>query len=405
MPKRKLNVSIIVLDTLRLDTFNLLVKRHPDLIKKFNGVRFENCIAPGSWTLPSHGSLFTGLYPSAHGSHETKEIKSLDIDRIRLTKPTVIGELRRKGYRTYCISANPYIHPVYGFTDFDVFTHESYFTDIFGSVIEVSEHLKKDLLRYRNEHGNDVLKLSRAILKDNPSLFVDLALSAIVLSPRAALKKAKAKLIDGWPVEKGGKNIVKMVKHTNFRQPFFLFLNFMEAHDPYVGGKGNDFNWATPFLKKPIETALLEKWKKLYLRASKKALKYGSEAIGDLLERYGEDQIIILTSDHGQAFNEHGFVGHGTVVFDEVAKVPMYVIMPKWLSREKKKGYQSLVNVPEFILAAIKGKKDALSLLSSDEVYSETFSIPANISDVKGLDKRKISKFDRYQKRVFDLKS
>jgi arylsulfatase A-like enzyme len=395
---------VIVLDTLRLDTFDSLVKRHPELVKRFNGVRFDHCIAPGSWTLPSHGSLFTGLYPSAHGSHETKEVKSLDIERIRLEKPTVIGEFRRKGYKTYCISANPYIHPVYGFNDFDSFVHESYFTDIFGSVVEVSEHLKKDLLKYRNEHGNDVLRLSGAILKDNPRLFIDLAMSAVVLSPRAALKKAKAKLIDGWPVEKGGKNIVKMVKETRFRTPFFLFLNFMDAHDPYVGGKGNDFNWATPFLKRQPPKQMLDRWKRLYITASHRALKYGSAVIADLLERYGEEQIIILTSDHGQAFDERGFIGHGTVVFDEVVKVPLLVIMPKWLSREKKRGYQSLTNVPDFILAAIRGDANALSLLSSDEVYAETFSIPANISNVKGLDKRKVEKFDRYQKRAFSLK-
>ena len=317
----------------------------------------------------------------------------------------MIGELRDMGYRTYCVSANPYIHPVYGFNDFDVFVHESYFTDIFGSVVEVSDHLKKDLLKYRNQYGNDVLKLSRVIIRDRPSLFVDLALSALVLSPKAALKKAKAKLIDGWPVEKGGKNIVRMVRNTKYKAPFFLFLNFMEAHDPYVGGKGNDFNWATPFLKKPISAALLEKWKRLYLTASRKAMRYGYEAISSLVERYGDSQIIILTSDHGQAFNEHGFVGHGTVVFDEVVKVPLLVIMPKWLNREKKKGYQSLVNIPDFILSALAGNKDALKLLSSDRVYAETFSIPANISNVKGIDRKKMAKFDKYQKREFNSNS
>lgn len=398
---KKLNVTIIVLDTLRLDTFDKLVKENPDLIRKFDAVRFDNCITPGSWTLPSHASLFTGLYPSEHGSHETKEIKSLDIEKIKLEKPTIIGELREQGYQTNCISANPYIHPVYGFNDFDNYVHESYFTDVFGSVIEVSEHLKKDLLKYRNEHGNDVMKLSSAIIKENPRLFIDLALSAMALSPKAAIKKARAKLIDGWPIEKGGKNIVRMVKKTNFKQPFFLFLNFMEAHDPYVGEKGKDFNWATPFLKQPIAPELIKKWKKLYLTASIKALKYGQAVISDLLSRYGDNQIIIYTSDHGQAFGEHGFVGHGTVVDDEVVKVPLLVIVPKWLNRDKAKGYQSLTNVPAFIMAALEGDKDALKLLSSDEVYSETFSIPANISNVPGIDRKKMSKFDKYQKRSF----
>jgi membrane-anchored protein YejM (alkaline phosphatase superfamily) len=403
LPKRKLNVTIIILDTLKLDTFDMLAKRNPELMGRFDAISFDHCIAPSSWTLPSHASLFTGLYPSSHGSHETRKIKSLDIARIKLRSPTIMGELKERGYRTYGISANPYIHPVYGFTDFDSYVHESYFTDIFGSMIEVSAHLKEGLHRYRNEYGNDVLGLSRAIIRDNPKLFVDLVLSASVMSPRAALKKAKAKLMDGWPLEKGGKNIVKMVKHTDFKAPFFLFLNFMEAHDPYIGGKGNDFNWATPFLKKPVDKRLLEKWKKLYVTASHKAMRYGSAVIADLMERYGDNQMIILTSDHGQAFNEHGFVGHGTVLFDEAVKVPLVVIAPKWLNREKAKGCQSLVNVPEFILSALDGNRDALRMLSSESVYSETFSIPANISKVKGVDKKKMAKLDRYEKRKFTL--
>ena len=401
MGRKKLNVSVIVLDTLKLETFNALVKKNPDLISKFDCMTFDHCIAPASWTLPSHASLFTGLYPSSHGCHETKEIKSLDIDRIKLDKQTIMGELKGMGYTTYGISANPYIHPVYGFTDFDHFRHESYFTDIFGSVIEVSSELKEQLLKYRNEHGNNVMKLSSAIIKDNPKLFLELALSASVHSPQAAFKKAKAKLIDGWPIEKGGKNIVSDVKKIKFKIPFFLFLNFMEAHDPYVGGKGNDYDWATPFLKEGVDKKLVARWKSLYLTASQRALKYGLSIVSDLLQRYGDDQIIILTSDHGQAFNEHGFVGHGTVLFDEVVRVPLMVIAPKWMKNGKQRGFQSLTHIPGFILAAIDGDKDALDLLSSEEVYSETFSIPANISKAKEIDKSKVRKFDRYQKRTF----
>ena len=143
--KKNINISIIILDTLRLDAFNKIVDENPGLIKKFNAIRFEKCISPGSWTLPSHASMFTGMDQSDHGCHETKEIKSLDIERIRLREETILDELKREGYTTYGISANPYINPVYGFTGFDKYMEESYFTDIFGSVIEVSSDLKKRL--------------------------------------------------------------------------------------------------------------------------------------------------------------------------------------------------------------------------------------------------------------------
>jgi predicted AlkP superfamily pyrophosphatase or phosphodiesterase len=400
--KEKLNVSIIVLDTLKLDTFNSLIEKNPSFISKFDSVRFDKCIAPASWTLPSHASIFSGLYPSQHGSHETKQVKSLDIERIKLRKETILDDFKNLGYSTYGISANPYVHPIYGFEGFDVYMEESYFTDVFGSVIEISRELKPKVSKYRNLYGNDVLKLSQAIMKDDPKLFIDLVVSATALSPNSAIKKMRAKLIDGWPIEKGGKSILKKVGAMKIKEPFFLFVNFMEAHDPYVGKKGQDFNWATPFLKEDINPKLIKKWKALYEKASYRALKYGTELIKHLLERFGDNQIIILTSDHGQAFNEHKFTGHGTVVFDEVVKVPLTIIIPKRFNRKiKKEGYQSLANLRSFILSSLNGDVDSLSKLSTKSVYAETFSIPANISNVKELDKKKMAKFDKYEKRTF----
>lgn len=398
---RNINVSVIVLDTLRLDTFKKLLQKK-NYLESFDGVTFDNCIAPSSWTLPSHASMFTGLYPSKHGAHETKTIKSLDIQRIKLRSETILHRLKNAGYSTYGVSANPYIHPVYGFTGFDFFKEESYFTDVFGSVIEVSERLKPLIAKYRNLYGNDVLKLSRAVIKDDPKLFLDLVLSATVLSPRSAMKKLRAKFIEGWPIEKGGKNIVRTVSGLRMKQPSFLFVNLMEAHDPYVGRKALDFTWATPFLKSGIDNRLIERWKKLYWKASEKAVGYGTDLIRHLVDRFGDDQIIILTSDHGQAFNGHGFVGHGTVLYDEVIRVPLWVMLPKGFERDVKKGsYQSLVGIHDFILAAVSGEKNAISRLTSKRVYAESFSIPANIANIDGIDKRKMQRFDKYQKRVF----
>ena len=175
---KKPNVSIIVLDTMRLDAFRNALKANPGFLGGMNYTEFDRCIAPSSWTLPSHASIFTGMYPSRHGAHETRTIKSLDIGRIKLRKSTIVDDLKGIGYKTYGISANPYVHPVYGFTGFDWFKEESYFTDISGSVIEVAAHLKPLVSRYRNEYGSDKIGLSTAILKENPRLFMDLVLSA-----------------------------------------------------------------------------------------------------------------------------------------------------------------------------------------------------------------------------------
>jgi glucan phosphoethanolaminetransferase (alkaline phosphatase superfamily) len=132
-------------------------------------------------------------------------------------------------------------------------------------------------------------------------------------------------------------------------------------------------------------------------------MRYGTELMRHLIERFGDNQIIILTSDHGQAFNEHGFIGHGTVIFDEVVEIPLLVIVPKRFERAvaNKNDFQSLANIRDFINSAVAGDRSALSKLSRKKVYAETFSIPANISMVKGIDKKRTTKFDKYEKRIF----
>lgn len=401
---RKVNVSIILMDTMRLDEFNKLEERY-GYLGAMGFVFLNNCIAPSSWTLPSHASLFTGMYPSEHGSHETPKIKSLDIDNIRLKKPTFISELSSVGYSTYGISANPYVHPVYGFNEFDHFSEESYFTDIFGSVIEVSEKVKPRVAKYRNIYGNNIAKLSLNILMDDPNLFIEAVGSAAVLTPPAAFKKLKAKLIDGWPLEKGGRNTVNNIRRMELKEPFFLFVNLMEAHDPYVGKKELDFNWATPFLKKQPDKALVERWKGLYSKASFRAYKYAAQIVKDLIERYGDDQLFIVTSDHGQGFGEHGFIGHGVVLYDEVVKIPlaMYAKSPS-LRRLHPKGFSSLANLRRFIIEFLNENERAFEKLSGRMAYAESFGVPANISMVNGIDKARLKSAERYQKRKFGAK-
>jgi len=87
----------------------------------------------------------------------------------------------------------------------------------------------------------------------------------------------------------------------------------MEPHDPYIGVK-KDVDWSTSFMKRKPEKRAIELWKKLYYKASAKALTYANQVVNNLAERFGENQINIVTSDHGQEFNEHGFIGHGVML-------------------------------------------------------------------------------------------
>ena len=81
-------------------------------------VRFQNAHTTASWTLPSHGSLFTGLYPDRHGATDGNVTLVQDV-------ATLAGELKRRGYQTVAFNGGGYLHQQYGMgRGFDVY--ESY---------------------------------------------------------------------------------------------------------------------------------------------------------------------------------------------------------------------------------------------------------------------------------------
>jgi len=112
----KPNIVIIVLDTLREDHAQGL-----DKLLDYGFVKYQNAIAPAPWTLPSHASMFTGLYPSEHGIHETQERRGEELIRYsRLRMSTLENNILRKykdeNYNTILISANSiFVTPIAGF--------------------------------------------------------------------------------------------------------------------------------------------------------------------------------------------------------------------------------------------------------------------------------------------------
>ncbi len=409
----KPSITILVLDAIRLDMFNRMIKtRGMELDRLGNFLYFDKCIAPETWTLPSCASILTGMPASEHGAHETRTLKALDVERIKLRKKTVVSDLKRMGYETYCVSANPYLNPVYGFDEFDVFHEESFFVDVWGSVVEVSKKLKPLFMKYRERYGSEgglftsMVKIPLATLSEDPSLFIEAALSGLVLTPVNAAKKLKARLIDDWPIEKGGGRMVKTIKAMKFKKPFFLFIDVMEPHDPYTESKKTAMDWKTQYLKTPVKKSVIELWKGLYLKACRKGYAYSYEMIKDLTERYGDNQIIIFIADHGQAFNEHGFVGHGAMLYDEIVKIPMAVLLPKNFERVEKDSYSSLTNIRKFILAATRGETDAAKHLYGKQVVAESFGthVRINPAKVEGIDMKKLDDANRPRRRVFRSK-
>ena len=119
MKAGKPDVVLIVLDTTRASSLSVYGHARPTTprLEEFarEAVRFDRCVSPSPWTVPAHASLFTGLYPSAHGTEGDNPI-------LGSGRPLLATLMQRAGYRTEGISSNVWISDVFGFArGFDAF--------------------------------------------------------------------------------------------------------------------------------------------------------------------------------------------------------------------------------------------------------------------------------------------
>lgn len=117
------NVILISLDTLRADhlgAYGYERNSSPELDAVANqSVLFERCFAQAPTTLPSHMSIFTGLYPRRHGVLKKSLVLS---DRT----PTLASLLRERGYATAAFTGGGFVRERFGYHGFDRFEHSDY---------------------------------------------------------------------------------------------------------------------------------------------------------------------------------------------------------------------------------------------------------------------------------------
>ncbi len=110
--------------------------------------------------------------------------------------------------------------------------------------------------------------------------------------------------------------------------PFFLFVGYMDPHDPYFAHPYDGTAVARVAMPHP-SLSQAERLAGLY----DAEIQYWDKHFGRLiasLKRRGlyDDTMIVVTSDHGEEFGEHGGFWHGTTLYDEQVHVPLVVRMP-----------------------------------------------------------------------------
>lgn len=107
------NLLLIVTDTVRadhLDLYGYERETAPTLARVAKeGTVFDRAIAPGTWTIPTHASMFTGKYPSAHGAHH-------EGNHLAYENTTLAEVLYTNGYTTVGFNSNPFMTDSNGFT-------------------------------------------------------------------------------------------------------------------------------------------------------------------------------------------------------------------------------------------------------------------------------------------------
>ena len=299
-------IILIALDTLRADhlgAYGYERPTSPELDAFAAGATlYTRCQATAPWTLPSHASMFTGLYSFEHGARTFPRDLVPSAREFNNTIPlpeehrTIAEVLRDCGYATASVTAN-----------------EGFLTEKYG-------------LSQGFDHWDN--------------------------------KSARA-----WGINN---RVFKWLRTRPKDKPFFLFLNYMDTHRPYNNKRRPDIPYhAKPEINKLVPLILSqEEYDRDQVQVLHDvydtAIANLDEHIGALFEQLRklglfDDALIIVTSDHGEFLGEHELVDHAKDVYQGATHVPLIVKAPGQTEGRLDDGWISLVHIPELILPYTQG--------------------------------------------------
>jgi len=292
---------LISIDTLRADHLGVYGYPRPTSprIDKFaeQAVVFDDATSTAPWTLPAHASLFSGLYPEHHRLTTFERRLPMGVD-------TIAARLARSGFDTRAV---------------------------------VNTHLLSN--RFGLEHGFAKLKyIEEALVRVSPSTWVTDQAMEWISEPRD--------------------------------RPMFLFVHYYDVHsdyaalpefrEPFERPYDGEIDGSTLDLKefryglRSIDARDVDHLIDLYdagLRQTDEEL----ERLFAFLRERGEldTSLIVLVSDHGEEFLEHGSVLHGQNQHAEVLRVPLIIRYPPLLKPMRIASPVSLVDVVPTVLALL----------------------------------------------------
>lgn len=281
------NVLVILIDALRADHLGAYghdrdTSPELDAFAR-EAVVFEQAISQSTFTKASIASLFTGRAPYEHGVYWGDRRAAgggLTSDALADRETTLAEALRTRDYLTAAWVQNSHLAPRMGFA--------------------------QGFVDYRDQQG-DAESIDRRFLS--------------WLASPARLER------------------------------FFVYLHYIDLHDPYRPEPPWESMFGGPGVEAAYEGIDLDEWgawlegvRTGRIEVSEERveafralydgqIRFLDGRVGGVFEALRErglydDSVIVVTSDHGDAFMEHGFVSHSAAPYDELARVPLMIRLP-----------------------------------------------------------------------------
>ena len=309
--ERPKNLLMISIDTLRPDHLGCY-GRGRDTSPTIDGlaaqgVRFTDVTSASPWTLPSHASMFTGLYPSHHGVKD--HVNALADETVTLAE-----EFQQHGFQTFAV-VNTYniAEPEFGLRQgFDQFRY------VQEQVVADPATGQKSIIN----SGEDIVRVA----------------------------------------------VQKMLAKRDPAAPFFLFMHFYDVHTDFTPSQEYVDKFVSPYSgkmkgttdqlnqlrnkKDPLSEADLRWLKEMYDAEIRQLDDLLGRFLGEL-EQLGlaKDTLVVITSDHGEEFLEHGGLLHGRTQYQELLSIPLILSGPGVPSGKVVDAPVHLVDVVPTILA------------------------------------------------------
>ncbi len=342
------NIILIVVDTLRSDSVLDKTTRKPLLKSIYNNLNdwniFYNGVSPSSWTIPSHASIFTGVYPSRNGVIEDLDHKLPDYNFLynSYSGSNIAEYLKNSGYHTYSFSQNNLVGV------------DSAFAKGFASVLYSKNPFQEtyskmhDTLNkiYDNWGGSPKEAITKSLRKLN---------TFSLIKEYYTLKSISRKLSGMDARKKGARELLLNLKNSSINDPFYLFINLMEMHDPH-DRFSLSIGWQdTVFGNNSYDKKEITNLKHAYFSAVSEVDSFLMELFAWLKNKnLYEDTEIIITSDHGQSLFEDNYFGHCNFLYDSIIEVPLFIKLPNNKKISVQPGYQSTTKLFQFIKYGIE---------------------------------------------------